>query len=248
MSPGAAIESDAGVDDAGTAPEPPRAIGSGAPQSRAGIAAAATRVPRRPHVLEASLSSLKGIGDKLAASAADIGIETLADLLEHVPHSHRDRAEATPVSELKIGAEATVVAEVRTAGRARPTRRRNLRIVEATLADETGSLKASWFNQAWLAERLVPGVRMLLNGRLDGRGFRVDNYEFLGGSEEDTEAERPSPLSGREGEEAPAGIHTTGLVPTHPATEGLRPQKLREWAWQALARAREAVREAHGCR
>ena len=39
--------------------------------------------------------------------------------------------------------------------------------------------------------------------------------------------------------ELPAGIHTTGLVPTHPASEGLRPQKLREWAWQALARARD---------
>jgi ATP-dependent DNA helicase RecG len=75
---------------------------------------------------------------------------------------------------------------------------------------------------------------MLLNGRLDGRGFRVDNYEFLGGPGDEPDAERPSPLAG---EEVPPGIHTTGLVPTHPATEGLRPQKLREWGWQALARA-----------
>ena len=239
MSAGAATESERDAGDIGAAPDPPRAIGSGGAQTREALAAEAVRVPRRPHVLGASLSSIKGIGEKLASSAADLGLETLADLLEHVPHSHRDRAEATPISELRIGAQATVVAEVRTAGRARPTRRRNLRIVEATLADETGVLKASWFNQAWLAERLVPGVRMLLNGRLDGRGFRVDNYEFLGSGDEDPEAERPSPLAG--GAEVPPGIHTTGLVPTHPATEGLRPQKLREWDWQALARARDCL-------
>ena len=40
-------------------------------------------------------------------------------------------------------------------------------IVEATVADESGAIKAVWFNQAWLAERLRPGARLLLNGRLD---------------------------------------------------------------------------------
>ena len=46
--------------------------------------------------------------------------------------------------------------EVRSA-RVRPTRRRNLRIVEAKVADASGPMKAIWFNQAWLAERLQPG-------------------------------------------------------------------------------------------
>ena len=48
------------------------------------------------------------------------------------------------------------VVEVRTA-RLRPTRRRNLRIVEATVADASGPREGVWFNQAWLAERLQPG-------------------------------------------------------------------------------------------
>ena len=124
MSAGAATESERDAGESAAAPDPPRAIGSGEAQTRAGLAAEPVRTRRRPHVLDASLSSIKGISEKLASSAADLGLETLADLLEHVPHSHRDRAEATPISELKIGAQATVVAEVRTAGRARPTRRR----------------------------------------------------------------------------------------------------------------------------
>ena len=71
-----------------------------------------------------------------------------------------------------IGEQATVMVEVRSA-RVRPTRRRNLRIVEATVADDSGPMKAVWFNQAWLAERLRPGTRLLLNGKLDRSGFRV---------------------------------------------------------------------------
>ncbi len=221
--------------DEGTEPEPPRAIGSGGPQSRAQLLAAAVRLPRRPEALEVSLEALRGVGTKLAATAGELDIETVGDMVEHVPHTHRDRAAATPIAELMLGGEATVVAEVRTQGRLRPTRRRNLRIVEATLADESGSMKASWFNQAWLAERLVPGVRLLVNGRLDNRGFRVSAYELLGREEADPGPGGDSPLHARAA--VPPGIHTTGLVPAHPATEGLRPQKLREWAWQALARA-----------
>ena len=70
--------------------------------------------------------------------------------------------------------------EVRSA-RLRRTRRRGLTIVEATVADASGSIGATWFNQPWLADRLRPGVAMLLVGTLDRRGFRVSEHEFLGG-------------------------------------------------------------------
>jgi ATP-dependent DNA helicase RecG len=175
------------------------------------------------------------VGPKLAAAAERIGLETVADLVEHVPHSYRDRAGAVEISTLRLGEEATIVVEVRSA-RLRPTRRRSLKIVEATVADESGPLKASWFNQAWLAEKLRPGRKLLLNGRLDRQGFRVDNYEFLDAASGEHEAPR-DPL--RSGPGAPAGIHTTGIVPVHPAGEGLRPQRLREWAWEALRAARD---------
>ncbi len=232
-------------------PEPPRAIGSGAAQTREELLGIPLRCARRPAVLEAPLTSLKGVGAKLAEAAERVGLETIGDLIEHVPHSYRERSEATEIAQLKLGQQATIVAEVRTQGRLRPTRRRNLRIVEATVADGSGPVKATWFNQGWLAERLVPGARLLLNGRLDRHGFRVENYEVLGNGAAALEAgERPSPLHG-DGV-VPSGVHTTGMVPAHAAAEGLRPQKLREWAWLALARAGDvpeplpaAIRNAH---
>jgi ATP-dependent DNA helicase RecG len=203
---------------------PPRALGSGAEQDRDALRAAPLRSRPRPSLLAAPLTALRGAGPKLAAAAAELGIETVGDLLRHVPRGYRDRAAVREAGDLRIGEEATVMVEVRSA-RVRPTRRRGLRIVEATVADGSGPLKAIWFNQAWLAERLGPGTRLLLNGKLERSGFRVEAHEIVG------EAAAP----------APAGIHTTGLVPVHPAAEGLRPNRIREWAWQALEAAPLAV-------
>ncbi|MCD6015813.1 MAG: box helicase domain protein [Solirubrobacterales bacterium] len=206
-----------GVEDA-----PPRALGSGSAQDRAGLRRVALRSRPRPNLLAAPLTALRGAGPKLAAAAGELGIASVGDLLAHVPHGYRERAPVREVTELRIGEQATVMVEVRSVG-VRPTRRRNLRIVEATVADSSGPMKATWFNQSWLARRLAPGTRLLLNGRLDRHGFRVEAHEILG-------------------EQGGAqGIHTTGLVPVHPASERLRPNRIREWAWQAIDAARLAV-------
>jgi ATP-dependent DNA helicase RecG len=188
------------------------------------LIAAPVRTPRAT-ALQAPLRTLSGVGPKLAATAAEAGIETIADLLWRVPHSYRDRSALRALDDLRLGEEATVMVEVRSA-RLRRARRRGLTIVEATVADRSGSIAATWFNQPWLAERLRTGVRMLLVGTLDRRGFRVSEHEILGAGEAG---------------DLPAGIHTTGLVPVHPASEGLRPQRIREWVWQALARASDAI-------
>ena len=202
---------------------PPRALGSGAEQSRDELAAAALRSAPRPSLLDAPLTALKGAGPKLAALAEHAGVSTVGDLLWHVPHGYRDRSNVLRIGDLRIGEEATILAEVRSA-RVRPTRRRNLRIVEASVADQSGATKAVWFNQAWLVERLRPGTRLLLSGKLDRSGFRVGAHEVIQG---DT-------VTGH-------GIHTVGLVPVHSVTEGLSADRMREWAWQAIGASRNAV-------
>ena len=112
----------------------------------------------------------------------------------------------------------------------RPTRRRRLTILEADVFDPSGKVKAVWFNRAWLVDRLQPGARLLLRGKLEKRGFNVAEHEFL-----DSAASA-----------APAGLHTTGIVPVHPASERLRPQRIREWVWQATPLARHAVEPIPG--
>jgi ATP-dependent DNA helicase RecG len=210
-------------------------MGSGEAQNRDALRKAPLRFKPRPSRLEAPLKSLKGAGPKLSARAGDIGLETVGDLLWHLPHGYRDRSNVLRIGELRIGEEATMAVEVRKA-RVRPTRRRNLRIVEADVADVSGSTKAVWFNQAWLLERLRPGTKLLLSGKLDRSGFRVSAHEVIGG-----EGVREH------------GLHTVGLVPVHSVTDGLSADRVREWVWSCAGMARDTiealpqeVRSAHG--
>ncbi|MFL5908596.1 MAG: ATP-dependent DNA helicase RecG [Solirubrobacterales bacterium] len=207
----------------------PRTLGTGEELERGELREAQLRSLPRPSILDARITQLRGAGPKLAAAAAEIGISDLGDLLRHVPHRYRDRATPVGLAELKLGEEATVEVEVSKA-KLRPTRRRRLTILEAEVSDATGKAKAVWFNRAWLADRLQPGTRLLLLGKLEKRGFTVSEHEFL-----DSDA-GPSP----------AGLHTTGIVPVHPASERLRPQRIREWAWQAMPSARHAVEPIPG--
>ena len=218
----------------------PRAFAGGEPLDREQLLGAPLR-GSRPSALRAPLESLNGVGPKTAAAAREAGIETLGDLLRRVPHGYRDRAALAKLAELRIGEEATIEVEVRSA-RVRPTRRRGLTIVEAKVADESGPATATWFNQSWLAEKLTPGARLLLHGQLDRRGFRVAEYEFLAAQGDRANgSDAPPARLGGPGRRPPAGIHTTGLVPVHPATEKLRVQRLREWVWQASGLAHDAV-------
>ncbi len=201
---------------------------------RDALLAAPVRSPR-PAILDAPLTKLKGAGPKLSEAAAEIGVSSLGDLLRHLPHSYRDRASPIGLADLKLGEEATVEVEVTKAGKVRPTRRRRLTILEAEVGDESGKVTATWFNRAWLVDKLTPGTRLLLLGKLEKRGFNVAQHELL---EEGRLRHDPASSASRP---VPVGIHTTGLVPVHPASERLRPQKLREWAWQAAPLAPSAL-------
>jgi ATP-dependent DNA helicase RecG len=171
----------------------------------------------RPSRLEEPLV-LKG---QAAKAAAGLGLETVGDLLEHLPHTHRDRREARKIAELGLGEEATVAAVVRSIG-VRPMRNRRQKMVEAKVADDTGPMVAVWFNQPWLARQLGPGTQLLLHGKLHRRNqFRVTEHELVGGSG--------------------AGVHTLGLVPVYPASQGITPERLRSLAWEHYERIRDTI-------
>ena len=110
----------------------------------------------------------------MAAGMRALGLRTVGELLEHLPSDSR---EARTVAALRAGEQATVAVEVRSIS-ARPVRRRGMRpLVEATVFDATGTMRATFFNQPWLVERYPPGTRLLLHGKADARGgFSVSHH------------------------------------------------------------------------
>ena len=150
----------------------------------------------------------------LAEAAAVLGIETAGDLIEHLPHSHRDRRGVRAVATVGVGERATVTVIVKGVA-VRTMRDRRRRRVEARVADESGPMVAVWFNQPWIARELSPGTRLRLHGKLRPRNeFWVTEHEPIA----DLEA---APPVGEVASEAP------GLVPVYPATHGLAPERLR---------------------
>jgi ATP-dependent DNA helicase RecG len=114
-------------------------------------------------------------GTKKAQAAAELlGLTTVGALLQHLP---RGRQTARTVAALVPGETASVVVEVRSI-RSRPVRRRGMRpLVEATVADETGLMGATFFNQPWLEKKYRPGTRLALTGKFEGRNrFRVQQH------------------------------------------------------------------------
>src|SRR5437773_306958 len=93
-------------------PSPPRAIGSGSAQARERLARVPLRSVPRPSALERPITGLAGVGPAAAAHAAKLGIETVGDLLEHLPFGYRDYERRRSVGELAIGEEATVLVRV----------------------------------------------------------------------------------------------------------------------------------------
>ncbi len=125
----------------------------------------------RPSLLAAPLKAGSG---KATEAAEQLGLLTVGDLLEHLP---RDRRESRTVGALEPGESATVVVEVRSIT-SRPVRRRGMKpLVEATVADETGVMKATFFNQPWLQRKYSPGTRLVLHGKYAARNaFRVTSH------------------------------------------------------------------------
>jgi ATP-dependent DNA helicase RecG len=168
----------------------------------------------RPGSLDVSLQALEGVGPKTAEVARAAGIATVGDLLLRFPHRHRDLT-VVPVASLEEKQQVTIAVEV--LGNApRPFRRRGLSILSVKVGDDSGTTRATWFNQPWVAPKLTPGTALLLTGSADKRGFRVSEYEFIEAG--------PRVLS--QGEEK--------LVPVHPATEQLKAQRIRQWMEQAI--------------
>jgi len=134
------------------------------------LRAAPLRWPR-PSALRAPLDVPVG---RMADAVAALHLRDVGDLLEHLP---RDRREARTVSTLAPGEQATVAVQVRSIA-SRPVRRRNMRpLVQATVFDETGSMRVTFFNQPWLLSRYPAGTRLLLHGKAEARGgFRVSHH------------------------------------------------------------------------
>ena len=164
-----------------------------------------------------SVTALKGVGAALAEKLAKVGLETLQDVLFHLPLRYQDRTRIVPIGALRPGQDAVVEGTVAGADVVMG-RRRSLLV---RLQDGSGllSLRFYHFSQAQ-KDGLKRGTALRCYGeaRSGASGLEIYHPEYRA-------------LSGAE---SPAVEQT--LTPIYPTTEGLTQQRLRQLSEQALAR------------
>lgn len=119
--------------------------------------------------LDGKLATVLG-GRTAAALERGLGLATVGDLLSHYPRRYARRGELTALTQLPVDENVTIVAEVLEV-RNRSMKAKRGSILEVTISDGKGILTLTFFNQAWRANELKPGVRGIFAGKVgDYRG------------------------------------------------------------------------------
>ncbi|MEN8614344.1 ATP-dependent DNA helicase RecG [Dehalogenimonas sp. THU2] len=164
--------------------------------------------PLRPGSLELPVTAFKGINDTTAVKFKKLGIENVRDLLYHFPARHVDYSRTKRIADLSPGPEQTIVANIWEVRLTTPGGRRS---TETVLGDETGNIRAVWFNNHFLARQLHTGDRLVISGKVtvfrNTLVFESPEWEKL----EDKEL-----------------VHTGRLAPVYPLTAGLYPRVVRK--------------------
>jgi ATP-dependent DNA helicase RecG len=114
--------------------------------------------------LSTPVKFVKRVGARVAEGLAKRGVETVEDLLYHLPFRYEDRLNPLSIAELKAGQMASLVGEVR--GSALLSTRGGT-LFEMTVGQGFSTIKCIWFNGNYLRERFKTGQMVALYGKLE---------------------------------------------------------------------------------
>lgn len=159
--------------------------------------------------LTTSLEKIKGVGPKTAAALSAAGLVTVEDALNFLPRTYDDYSTAVKIADLQPG-KVTVRAHCESVS----TRivRRGLRLTTATLADDSGKVKAIWFNQPYRETQLKNADEFLFSGEF---GMSRNQYQLTNPSVEqarEVAVDDNSPSS--------------AIVPVYRAVKNVRPKSV----------------------
>ena len=165
------------------------------------------------------MTSLRGVGPRLAEKLQRLGLHSVQDLLFHLPARYEDRGTVVPIGRLRAGDHALVEARVDLAEVVRGRRNR----LVCRVSDGTGQLTLQFFNfYANQLNQFRTGIRLRAFGEARAGGITLTmNHPDCRVLEEET----------------PEAAEESGLVPVYPSTEGLNQTQLRRLLREALALA-----------
>ena len=160
------------------------------------------------------VTQLKGIGPVRAKQLEKLGLRTLYDLIAFFPRGYEDRTKLCSIaalsSEQPACFEAMVISQPQLAHI-----RKGMELVKLRVADETGCVDLTFFNQPYVKDQLHYGESYRFYGQLrEGPGHQMQNPAF-------ESADTPGVVTGR-------------ILPIYPLTAGISNRLIGACVRQAL--------------
>ena len=169
--------------------------------------------------LKKPVQFVKGVGPKRAEQLERLGINTVEDLLYHIPFRYQDRREILKIRDLRTGEEGATIGQLVRMGR-RFFARSKRWVLEAVVRDETGFLFLLWYHQhRYFQQKYQIGAQVLLYGKVEmgmkgGKWMIHPDMEML---EENDETARILPIYNKTTEMTVGAMRRLvhGAVATH---------------------------------
>ena len=162
------------------------------------------------------ITILKGVGPTKAKQFAQLNIYTLQDLICHFPRGYEDRTRLVTIEKLEVDKPACFKAMVMNTPRTAHIRK-GLDVTKVQVADRTGRLNLTFFNQKYTTGKLRYGQEYIFYGAVSG--------DFIGYN-------MTSPVFEELGSEP---VTTRRVLPIYPLTAGLSNAAVLKAVRQALA-------------
>jgi len=160
-------------------------------------------------LLSDPVKKLPLVGPYYQTKLKNLGIETIEDLLLHIPHRYLDFRRSKKIKEIKVSDIVTIKAKLKSIKNMYTKGGKKIQI--ARFEDETAALSVVWFNQPFLVKNLKIADEIALAGKIDWFGREKvlisPEYEVL--------------------KKGTPNIHTGGLIPIYPETRGISSRWLR---------------------
>jgi len=160
--------------------------------------------------LATPLETIPGLQKRFFPKLKRLGLTNVRDLLRHFPTRYEDWSEISRIGDLRAGDERTIRGLIQSSNQTRAWKKK-IAVTEVLIGDETGSIRAVWFNQPYIGKMLQEGKEISVAGKVSERKneliFSNPRFELI---------TKKGPTK-----------HTGRIVPIYPETKGLTSKGIR---------------------
>jgi ATP-dependent DNA helicase RecG len=163
-------------------------------------------------ILSTPIEKISRIGPQYQKKLKRLNIETIEQLIFHFPHRYEDFSEIIPISQAEPDKTSCFQGTIKEIKNIR-TFRKKLYLTEAKIEDQSGEIKAVWFNQPYLINSLKKNDLVFLAGKLVVKNSK----KYLSSPAYEKIIDKNNFDS----------THTGRIIPIYPETEGVSSRWLR---------------------